>query len=924
MGTITSSVGLISGINTGQIIDELMSIESQPVELLQNQLDTTTARQEAFSTLSTSLGSLQTTAQALEKTSAFTAATATSSNNNVLTATAANGAAVGSYNLQVAQLVTTQQMISTGFTDSTNAKVGAGTITIDMGASSLATQTPLSQLNGGAGIGRGQFRITDAAGNSEVINTTSDITVDDVLKQINTALDISVAATVQGNQIVLKDTSGGTGSLTVTDTSGGTSAADLGIAGTSATGTITGTDVNYINSSTLLDQLNDGRGVQLGSGGNDFTVTLADGTAVNVNLATVTNVGGVISAINTASAGKLTASLAPGATGITLTDNSTGGGTMTVAEDNGSQAAADLGLTAAPTGNVINGSPLIAGIDTTLTSSLLGGAGLSLGNVTFTDRNNDTQTLDFAGDSTVQDVINTINNATGVHLQASLNDSGDGIQITDTSGGTGNLTIADADGGQTAQQLGIAGTFNDSQTTIQGANLHKQWVTDNTLISALNGGKGISQGSFTITNAAGNTATVNLSNTTSTSTVANVLFQINSKDIPGVTASINSNGNGIIVTDTSTGPGKLTIADTDGTTTAADLNIAGTATGNSINGAYEKTINVSANDTLSTVQTAINNLNFGVTAQIINDGSPTAPFRLSLTANNSGLAGQVVFDAGNTNLGAQTLVTAQNAAVFLGGDSSAQPLLITSSSNQVTGVIPGVTMTLTGVSDSPVQLNVANDPSGITTQLTNFVTNFNTLNSLISTLTAFNTTTDQGALLLGDSTVQNIQSNMYSMLNTNVQTGGSVHTLADIGITVNSDGSLTFDQDTFNQAYATDPTAVEQLFTATQTINNPDGTTTTKQLGVSFAIDNQMDSLIDPQNGSITLENQGLSQQASDFQDEITSLNQILSDKRNVLEEQFDNMEQVLAGLQTQQESINSLSGASSSSSSSSSSKSSG
>ena len=918
MGTITSSVGLISGINTGQIIDELMSIESQPVELLQNQLDTTNARQDAFSTLAAQLGTLQTTAQSLEKTSAFTAATATSSNNNVLTATAANGAAVGSYNLQVAQLVTTQQMISNGFTDSSNAKVGAGTITIDMGASSLDTQTPLSQLNGGAGIARGEFRITDAAGNSEVINTTSDITVDDVLKQINTALDISVAATVQGNQIVLKDTSGGTGNLTVTDMSGGSSAANLGIAGTSATGTITGTDINFINSSTLLNQLNDGRGVQLGTGGNDFTVTLGDGTAVNVNLATASTVGGVISAINTAGAGKLTASLAPGATGITLTDSSGGGGTMTVAEDNGSQAAADLGLMATPTGNVINGSPIIAGIDSTLTSSLMGGSGLSLGNITFTDRNNDTQTLDFTGDNTVQDVINTINNATGVHLQAALNTAGDGIQITDTSGGTGNLTIADADGGQMAQQLGIAGTFDDSQTTIQGANLHKQWVTNNTLLSTLDGGQGIAQGNITITNAAGKSTTVNLSNTNSTSTVGDALFQINAQAPPGVTASINSTGNGIVLTDTSTGAGKLTVADTNGTTTAADLNIAGTATTNTINGAYEKTITVGPNDTLASVQKAINNLNFGVTAQIINDGSATAPYRLSITANNSGTAGQVVFDAGTTNLGAETLVSAQNAAVFLGGDSNAQPLLISSSSNQVTGVIPGVTLTLTGVSDSPVQLNIANDPSGVETQLNNFVTNFNTLAGLIGTLTAFNTTTDQGALLLGDSTTQNIQSDMYSMLNTTVQTGGNVHTLADIGITVGDNGQLTFDQSTFEQAYATDPTAVQQLFTATQTINNPDGTTTTKQLGVSFAIDNQMDQLIDPQNGTITLENQGLNQQATNFQDEITNLNQVLSDKRNVLQEQFDNMEQVLAGLQGQQQSIDSLSGVSSSSSSSS------
>ena len=160
---------------------------------------------------------------------------------------------------------------------------------------------------------------------------------------------------------------------------------------------------------------------------------------------------------------------------------------------------------------------------------------------------------------------------------------------------------------------------------------------------------------------------------------------------------------------------------------------------------------------------------------------------------------------------------------------------------------------------------------------------------------------------------------MYSMLNTTVQTGGDVHTLADIGITVGNDGQLSFDQSTFEQAYATDPSAVEQLFTATQSVTGADGKTTTNKLGVSYAIDNQMSQLIDPQSGAITLENQGLSQQATNFQDDITNLNQILSDKRNVLQEQFDNMEQVLAGLQTQQQSIDSLSGDTASSSSSSS-----
>ena len=99
-------------------------------------------------------------------------------------------------------------------------------------------------------------------------------------------------------------------------------------------------------------------------------------------------------------------------------------------------------------------------------------------------------------------------------------------------------------------------------------------------------------------------------------------------------------------------------------TAAADLNVAGTAaTGQTtIDGNPTKTIAVGANDTLTSVAAAINAAHAGVTATIISDGSTTAPYRLSVTADNSGTAGAVTFDAGTTGLAAQTLVAAQDAA----------------------------------------------------------------------------------------------------------------------------------------------------------------------------------------------------------------------------------------------------------------------
>ena len=905
MGTITSSVGLISGINTGAIITAMLNEDSGPVSLLQSRITSDSNLTTVYQGLGSQLSTLQTTAQSLEQASTFQAATANSSNPSILTATAANGAAVGNYSLQVAQLVTTQQLISTGFTDSSTAPVGAGTITIEEGGGGLATKTTLADLNGGAGVGRGQFRITDRSGASAVIDTSSAVTLDDVVNDINTSTDISVRASIQNNHLVLTDTSGKTTSnLIVQDLGTGTSAANLGIVANTASNTDTGTSINYISSSTLLAQLNDGRGVTVGTGGTDFNVTLSDGSTVAVNLATAKTVGDAIDAINTASGGKLTASIPTGSAGIQLTDNTTGGGATTITQVNGSQAAVDLGLTTGANGKTITGKSVIAGLDSTLLSSLNGGSGLNLGNITFTDRAGNTQTINFSGATSVQDVLDDINNAGTVKLTASLKSSGNGIQITDASGGTGNITIADSGGGTSAEKLGINGTFTPAQTAVQGADLQKAWVNNSTLLSSLNGGKGIDNTQFTITNSKGAEATIDLSGANVT-TVGDLLYQINSKDLAGVTASINATGNGIQLTDTAGGAGQLAVQDVNGTA-ASDLNISGTATDNTINGAYEKTITVSANDTLSTVVTAINNLDFGVNATIINDGSSTAPYRLSLTADNSGSAGAVTVDTGSTNLDTQTLVAAQDAAVFIGSSNTQQPLLITSSTNQVTNVIKGVTLDLTGVSKDPVQLNVSQDTSGIAKSLTDFVATFNSVTSQISSSSTYNTSTSTAGLLLGDPVAASITSALYSSLNT-VVGSGNIRVLAQLGITVGDDGQLTFDQDTFNSEIASDPDGVEQLFNASSTTNNSSGTPVTTNTGLAYAIDTALKNLIDPISGSVTSAESELNSESQGFTDQITSLNALLAQKKSQLEEQFDNMESVLAGLQSQQSALSSI-----------------
>src|SRR3954468_19394971 len=296
MGRITSGVGLVSGINSKDIIDQLMTLESRPKDLLQSRIDGISQQKLAYTDLNTRLTSLRINGQSLNKAATFQSATATSGDESVVTATTSAGAAAGSYSIQVARLVTTQQIVSRGYQDFNSSKIGAGTVTIGVGGGELTRLDNLADLNGGAGVRRGQFRITDRAGHSAIIDTSAAVTLQDVVKKINTSLDVQVHASIKGDQLQLDDLSGKTDSnLIVQDVADGHAAADLGLAGNVAANTVAGTDINYLGLNTSLSLLNDGRSVGKASTGGDFTIQPGDGgAAVTIALAGLSTVGDVI------------------------------------------------------------------------------------------------------------------------------------------------------------------------------------------------------------------------------------------------------------------------------------------------------------------------------------------------------------------------------------------------------------------------------------------------------------------------------------------------------------------------------------------------------------------------------------------------------------------------------------------------------
>src|SRR5450432_4535462 len=177
MAQITATTGLVSGINYADIINQRMALEQRPVNSLQTRINAINNQKLAYVDISARLTSLKLNGTTLKKPSTFQNATTSSSDEGVLTATASAGAAVGSYQFQVAQLVTTQQSITRGFADPNSTKVGAGTLSFELGGGELTQDNSLADLRGGQGVSRGVFKITDRSGASAIIDTTAAVSL---------------------------------------------------------------------------------------------------------------------------------------------------------------------------------------------------------------------------------------------------------------------------------------------------------------------------------------------------------------------------------------------------------------------------------------------------------------------------------------------------------------------------------------------------------------------------------------------------------------------------------------------------------------------------------------------------------------------------------------------------------------------------
>jgi len=124
--------GLVSGINTGEIVSQLVAVARRPIANMQNQFTELSAKRDAMQEFNTLLTGLQSAIEAVDSNTDLGAYTASSTQDSAISATVTGEAQPGSYDIGVVSLAESSLERSNGFTSGLDT-INDGTLDVDVG-----------------------------------------------------------------------------------------------------------------------------------------------------------------------------------------------------------------------------------------------------------------------------------------------------------------------------------------------------------------------------------------------------------------------------------------------------------------------------------------------------------------------------------------------------------------------------------------------------------------------------------------------------------------------------------------------------------------------------------------------------------------------------------------------------------------------
>ncbi len=288
-------------------------------------------------------------------------------------------------------------------------------------------------------------------------------------------------------------------------------------------------------------------------------------------------------------------------------------------------------------------------LDSSLTlDELNGGAGVARGKIRITDRSGANATIDLRFAHTASDIVEAINSSADIRVTAKID--GDRFVLTDTSSGSGSLSVSEVSNGTTARDLGLA-TLSVSGNVNTGTDVVS--LSRTTALRTLLDGRGVqlasgSNPSLRVTLKDGSSIDVTTNLSSNSASVGQLIDAINTAGSGKLRASINTAGDGLQLEDLTSGSGTFAVTSPNGNL-AANLGWNQAASGSTIAGAKLQsglsdvllsslnggaslgtlgqlnlqdrsgataTVNLSSAKTIGDVVKAINSSGIGVTAQL--------------------------------------------------------------------------------------------------------------------------------------------------------------------------------------------------------------------------------------------------------------------------------------------------------------------
>ena len=281
------------------------------------------------------------------------------------------------------------------------------------------------------------------------------------------------------------------------------------------------------------------------------------------------------------------------------------------------------------------------------------------------------------------------------------------------------------------------------------------------------------------------------------------------------------------------------------------------------------TTTLTLDSTNSSLQGMVDEINAnvaGVTAYIMNTGDAATPYRLVITGDDTGAENTLTIDtsgltgAGDVPTFTETS-TAQDATLTVNG------IDITSASNDVDGVIEGMTFNLNDITSSAVTITVKRDTTTTIANVQAFVDAYNEMRSYVNTHRAYDADAEIKGEFRGESTVSTMMGRFDSIFGGVYETGATFQTLTSLGITTEDDGTLTLDEDVLTEALDTDAAEVAALFETD-----------------SGGLGDELKALIDLYNN----------EDASSVLDGVVTIGGLLTDRMAAIDEQIGSLEEDL------------------------------